>query len=289
MKTLIIGLGYIGTELADHLLTDGHEVVGLRRGHSEGPAPKQTDIEIRTGDISNPEGYANIEEEFDWVIHCASSSRGGMDAYRAVFDTGTTLLCEWLRRHRPQRFLFTSSTSVYPQTDGGVVNENSPASGAGETGRILAAAESAFLHAADEDMRTTILRVAGIYGPERGHLFLKYLKNEATITGDPNRYLNQIHRDDVVGAIAHLLSSETAPNVLNVADNEAVRQQAFFQWLSEQLGKPMPTHNQDPGKRKRAVTDKQVANNRLTDEVRYQLKFPTFREGYRSEIERLGL
>lgn len=289
MKTLIIGLGYIGTELADHLAAKGHEVVGLRRGQSEGPAPKQTDIEIRTGDISNPEGYANIEEHFDWVIHCASSSRGGMDAYRAVFDTGTTLLCEWLRRHRPQRFLFTSSTSVYPQTDGGVVNENSPASGAGATGRILAAAESAFLHAAGEDMRTTILRVAGIYGPERGHLFLKYLKDEATITGDPNRYLNQIHRNDVVGAIAHLLSSETAPNVLNVADNEAVRQQVFFQWLSEQLGKPMPSHNPDPGKRKRAVTDKQVANTRLIDEVRYQLKFPTFREGYRSEIERLGL
>jgi len=289
MKVLIIGLGYVGTILADRLAADGHQVTGLRRGRSEGPTPEHEDVEIRTGDISSPDGYANIKKTFDWVIHCASSSRGGMGGYRAVFETGTSLLSEWLRRHRPQRFVFTSSTSVYAQTDGSVVDELSPANGAGETGRILAAAERAFLEIAGDATCSTILRVAGIYGPERGHLFLKFLKDEAIITGDPDRYLNQIHRDDVVGAIAHILAAESPPSVVNIADNEPVKQVDFFQWLSEQLGKPMPPKNPDPGKRKRSITDKQVDNKRMLRELKYQLKFPSFRDGYGSEIERLGL
>ena len=284
MKVLIIGLGYVGTALAGKLLADGHQVVGLRRGVSDGPSPVNGDVDIREGDISSVDGFGRIQESFDWVVHCASSSRGGMDAYRAVFEDGTANLCGWLNRWRPSRFVFTSSTSVYPQVEGAQVDEDSPAAGAGETGRILAAAESAFL----EQPQSTMLRLAGIYGPDRGHLFLKYLNDEAQITGDPNRYLNQIHCGDVVAAIRHVLQLGSPPERLNVADNEPVKQVDFFKWLSERLGKDMPSANLDPGKRKRAMTNKRVSNRRLLA-TGFELKYPTFREGYKSEIMRLGL
>lgn len=284
-RTLILGLGYVGTALAEELAAAGHSVVGIRRGISdEGDAP--AGVEVRHGDIADASFWDQLAESFDWVVHCASSSRGGIDAYREVFEKGSLLLAEWLRRRPPARFVFTSSTSVYAQTDGSLVDENSPAEGAGETGRILRAAEEAFLAAVDQ---AKILRIAGIYGPGRGHLFLKYLADEAQMTGDPQRWLNQVHRDDVVGALLAILQHDSPPPMTIVADDEPVTQLDFFTWLSERLNKPLPPQAEAPTKRKRALTNKRVANSLLRQSIGYELRFPTFRDGYLDEMKRRGL
>jgi len=47
------------------------------------------------------------------VVHCASSGRGGVEQYRAVYLEGARALSELLA---PRVFVFTSSTSVYAQT-----------------------------------------------------------------------------------------------------------------------------------------------------------------------------
>lgn len=288
MKTLILGLGYVGTELAERLVRAGHSVVGVRRS-AEGEQPLDARIEVREGDITKPDFWEELDGGFDWVVNCASSSRGGMEAYRAVFEGGARLLADWLAKHPPNRFVFTSSTSVYAQTDGSEVSEGSPAEGAGETGRILRAAEDAFQTSLTRPGQACVLRVAGIYGPDRGHLFLKYLRDEAQITGSPDRWLNQVHRDDVAGAIHHLLAADEVPAMVNVADDEPVGQGTFFQWLAARLGKPMPPVGETVKKRKRTATNKRVANRLLRDVVGYHLQYPTYREGYLAEMERLGL
>ena len=66
---------------------------------------------------------------------------------------------------RPGRFVFCSSTSVYGQTDGACVTEESPATPGRETGCILRETEDLVLQ------RTgTVARLAGIYGPGRSVL-----------------------------------------------------------------------------------------------------------------------
>ncbi len=134
-----------------------------------------------------------------------------------------------------------------------------------------------------------ILRVAGIYGPERGHLFLQYLKNEARIPGQGERIINMIHLDDVVGVIIAALKNGRAGEIYNAVDDEPVAQIHFFRWLSETLGKWMPpfaTPGEEP-ERKRALTNKKVQNRRLKMELGYQFKYPNFRKGYTAEILRL--
>ena len=74
--------------------------------------------------------------------------------------------------------------------------------------------------------------------------------------------------------------------VYNVVDDEPVTQFTFFQWLADQLGRPMPPSVLTPPDlaRKRGAGSKRVANTRLREELRYSLKFPTFRDGYLPEI-----
>ena len=63
-----------------------------------------------------------------------------------------------------------------------------------------------------------MLRVAGIYGPERGFLFQQFVKGEAVLSDGGNRWLNMVHRDDVISAI--LTAMELEPGIYNVADEE---------------------------------------------------------------------
>lgn len=285
MKTLILGLGYIGTALAETLARSGHVVHGVRRDPSPDSSLADAGVKLLGGDVTRPDGLAAVDRNYDWVVNCVSSSRGGLDAYRATFLDGARHLRAWLEDVRPSRYVFTSSSSVYDQTDGSVVSEDTPAVGAGETGKILVAAERDYLAAANERTDVSVLRIAGIYGPDRGFLFQKFLRDEATITGDPDRWLNQVHRDDVVRAITTVLAADEPPAVLNVADCEPVTQIGFYRWLADRVGKPLPPVAPVPATRKRAVTNKRVSNRRLLELLSEPMIYPTFREGYEAELK----
>jgi nucleoside-diphosphate-sugar epimerase len=214
-----------------------------------------------------------------------------VDEYRRVYLEGTRNLLAWLQTAPPSKYVYTSSTGVYGQTDGSQVKETHPTDPATDTGRVLVETERLLLAAsAERAFPAVVLRVAGIYGPDRGHYLKQYLTDQARIPGDGLRFLNMIHVDDVVGAIATALRSGRPGEIYNVVDNEPVALIHFFRWLSETLGKNMPPFvpESDAGEdRKRGLTNKKVQNRRLTMELGYRFKYPTFRQGYSAEIQRL--
>ena len=240
-------------------------------------------------DITRRADLEKIPGTFDWVINTVSSTKGGVEEYRAVYLEATRQLIESFSARPPQKYLYTSSTSVYGQMDGSWVTEESPTEPAGETSRVLVETERLLMQAAQEkNFPAVILRVAGIYGPERGHLFQQYLRGEARLAGDGSRLINMIHRDDVVRAILAALEHGRAGRFYNVADDEPVTQCEFFTWLSGQLAGPMPppASAEEDARRKRGLTQKRVSNRRLREELRCELIHPTFRQGYAAEIAR---
>jgi len=290
MRVLIVGCGYVGLPLGAELVKQGHEVFGLRRGLGGGADFKSAGIKPLAADITKAEQLAQLPGGYDWVVNCVSASGGGEEEYREVYLQGTRNLIEWLGAAPPKKFVYTSSTSVYGQNDGSLVKENSSTEPAVETGKILVETERVLLAAARErKFPAVILRLAGIYGPDRGHWLKLYMKNEARIEGNGARILNMIHRDDVVGAIIAALKNGRAGEVYNAVDDEPVSQLGFFQWLSGPLGKELPPSAPEDVEavRKRGVTNKKVSNRRLKMELGYQFKYPTFRQGYTAELLRL--
>jgi nucleoside-diphosphate-sugar epimerase len=289
MRILIVGCGYVGVPLGAELVRLGHEVFGLRRNASAENELKAAGIRPLIADATKLEELEKLPREFDWVVHCIAAG-GDAENYRAVYLQSTRNLIEWLSAVPPKKFIYTSSTSVYGQNDGSAVKESSPTEPISETSKILLQTEKVLLDAASrKKFPAVILRVAGIYGPDRGHRFKQFLKNEATIEGDGSRFLNMIHRDDLVGGIIAALKSGRAGEIYNAVDDEPVSQRTFFEWLAGTLGKyPPPSVPENfIEDRKRGVTNKRVSNRRLKMELGYQFKHSNFRIGYSAELLRL--
>jgi nucleoside-diphosphate-sugar epimerase len=289
MRVLIVGCGYVGVPLGAELIRLGHEVFGLRRNPAAESELKAAGIQLLIGDVTRPELLATLPRDFDWVINCVAAG-GNAENYREVYLQGTCNLIEWLVANPPKKFVYTSSTSVYAQNDGSQVKESSPTEPLAETSKILVETEKILLAAvAARKFPAVILRVAGIYGPERGHWFKQFMQDTAHIEGDGSRYLNMIHRDDLVGCLIAALKNGRAGETYNVVDDEPVSQLHFFQWLAQAVDKPLPPSGPEnpDAMRRRGVTNKRVLNRKLKMELGHQFKYPTFRQGYSAELLRL--
>ncbi len=294
MRVLILGCGYLGVRLGRLLVERGSQVLGMRREISGAEDLLREGIEPVVGDVTEAATLGRINGPFDWLINAVSSSKGGAETYRKVYLEGNVTLMDWMgaRGLKSTRYLQVSSTSVYAQTDGGWVNEESPAEGASETSRILAQSENLVLEASRSwGVPAIVVRAAGIYGPGRGQLFLKHLQGRAAMALGGLQWINMIHVDDLAAACVAVLEKGRVGEVYNAVDNEPVQHKDFFGWLGSRLGLPVPPFADDEtlSGRKRGATQKRVSNEKLRATTRMGFLYPTFREGYEREIRRLGL
>ncbi len=290
MKVLIAGCGYVGIPLGSALTKGGHEVFACNRTNALQAEIEKEGIHFLSGDVSNRSSLEKLPAPFDWVVDLVSAGGGGAVEYRQTYLEGAKNLIDWLKSAPPRKFVFTSSTAVYGQDDGSQVKEESPTDPASETGRILVETERVLMEAFQTlKFPSIILRVAGIYGPDRGYWLRQFLQNQAVIEGNGERCVNMIHRDDLVQIIMAALQSGRPGQVYNAVDDEPVSQMHLLRWLSDATGKPMPPFSpvSQASARSRLVTHKRVLNRRMKMELGIQLKYPNFRQGLTAEIQRL--
>lgn len=256
---LIVGAGFLGTEIARQALPFFHLTTTTKSGGDD-------HLPCDLGDPQSVAHLAKILPAPDFVIHCASSGRGGPEAYRQVFLDGT----QHLRQTFPNaHLLFTSSTSVYHQTEGETVDESSPTDPIRETSQILLDAEKIVL-----DSGGTVARLAGLYGPDRSVILRKFLDGTAVIEEDGRRILNQIHVADAASALLHLINLQ-APGLFNLADSTPLSQLECYQQLAQHFNRPLPPHGPKNTSRKRAWTHKKVLNTKLLATA-WHPQFPSF-------------
>jgi nucleoside-diphosphate-sugar epimerase len=269
-NVLVVGCGYVGLPLARRLLAGGYQVSGLTASRESAELLKAESFAVYPIDISTAAAFSRLpQRQFNVVIHCASSGRGGVESYRAVFLEGTRNLLSSLDFGH---LLITSSTSVYAQTDGSQVSEDSPATPERETGRILLSAENLVL-----EHGGTVLRLAGLYGPGRCVPLKKLLAGTALLEGQGKRVMNSLHLADAVSALA-FLSDARPGGIFNVADNQPVIQREWFEWVCNVLGTKLPTAGPRDLTRKRGWTSKRVSNVKLRA-LGWEPQYPSFREG----------
>ena len=293
MRILIAGCGYVGEATADLFHGEGWEVEGWTASPESAERLKAKPYAVRS--VNLLDAHAVVAKTpgapFDAVIHCASSRGGGPEGYRRIYLQGAQQLAAAF----PDGLLvFTSSTSVYAQTDGEWVTEQSAAEPERETGRILREAEELVLGHGG-----IVARLAGIYGPGRSALLRKFLAGEAVIDPNADRFSNQVHRDDIAAALLLLVRRYVrAPRlqnsylrIFNVADGNPRSIRECYEWLARRLDRPAPPTTPVAVARKRGNSNKRVSSAKL-QALGWTPRYPDFAtamgESILPDLERCG-
>jgi nucleoside-diphosphate-sugar epimerase len=298
MRVVVVGCGYVGLELAAQLAERGHAVTGVRRSDAGLDAVEAVGerivgdgaVDAVRADATDPASLEGLPAA-DAVVFAASSGGRGADAAREVYVDGLRNVVEAYaaRSSPPDRLVYTSSTGVYGDHDGEWVDEETSIDPITEKTQVLAEAERIALETADEaGIDGTVVRFAGLYGPDRYRL-TRYVEGPVTAG-----YLNMVHRDDAAGAIRHLLATDRARGEpVVVVDDEPVDKHAFADWLADACGVPRPAKRSKAERiaagdlsaaaERRIRTSKRCSNDRLRA-LGYEFAYPTFREGYRDAV-----
>ena len=255
-RILIAGCGYVGQAAADLFHAASWAVEGWTGSARSAASLSAKPYVVRNVDISQTAQVAECVGSFDAMIHCASSRGGDAETYRRIYLDGTHNL---IKRFPGAKLLFTSSTSMYAQRDGSWVTEDSEAKPMRETGRVLLEAERLVL-----DRGGIVVRLAGIYGPGRSALLSKFLGGTAVIDPQNDRFVNQVHRDDIAAALVLLVNqAEMGTQIFNVVDDQPILQSECCRWLAQRLNRPLPPIGASEQQRKRGDSNKRVSNAKL--------------------------
>ncbi|SHI83860.1 Nucleoside-diphosphate-sugar epimerase [Rubritalea squalenifaciens DSM 18772] len=272
---LLVGNGFVGKVAADLFRDYGWKVTTVSRsGNAD-----------EVADVSNPESLRALKERIEiptHLLHCASAGGGGVDSYRFVYLNGCKNLVE-IFSGLP--LLFTSSTSVYGQTDGSVVTEESPAEPGRETGDLLREAEQVVL-----DAGGIVVRLAGVYGNGRSYLLKRFLTGEAVMEEDGNRWMNHTHHQDAASGCYHLLAAgtEVYGKIFNLCDSRPMRQRQVYSYLADHFDRPMPPSGPRNTNLKRGWSDKAVCNGRML-KLGWKPKYPCFLDAVDEVAKSLGV
>lgn len=271
-KLLIAGCGYVGIETARLAVLEGLQVTGLRRSEASLPEGAQ----LLRADLASGEGLDRLPSDVDAVIYAVAAGAHDALEYEKAYVRGVRNLLAALERCGAplQRFLFVSSTGVYAEEQGGWVDECSLLTEEKFNGKLVADGERL---AATLGRRAVAVRFGGIYGPGRERFIREVQGKRVTIDPNVRSYTNRIHRDDCARVLLHLLKLPAPEAVYNGVDDEPADRNDVCTWLADRLGvslESVPQCANPP-----ILQGKRCRNLRLR-ESGFQLRYPTFREGF---------
>jgi nucleoside-diphosphate-sugar epimerase len=276
MKIAILGCGYVGAEFARQAKAAGHDILGVVRSEASRDKLRGEGITAEAFDLHAGD-WALLPKQFDAVVYAASTGGGGPEAYALAYDVGVKRALVWARAVGAQAFVFTSSTGVYRQDDGRIVDEESMVGGAPTADAILGG-ERAVLSSGFAKAR--VLRFGGLYGPGRHHMVDQLRRGDHVIGGRVDHYINYLHRDDAASSLlAAVVAGPAGARVYNVGDGHPVTKESLARWIAERLGQPAPVFDPNApagprvAKGGRTQPSRIVATGRIRSELGWRPAF----------------
>jgi UDP-glucuronate 4-epimerase len=257
------GAGFIGSHLVERLLQDGREVVvldnfdafydsAIKRRNLQ-IAGEHRSFHLKEGDIRDRSAVETLfaTHKFDTVIHLAA--RAGVrpsiedpELYTSVNLEGTTCLLEACRRHKVERFIFGSSSSVYGNNrktpfaeDDPVDHPISPYAATKKAGEVLCHAHHHLF-----GMKIACLRFFTVYGPRQRpemaiHKFTGQIAAGEKLQqfGDGSSARDYTYVDDIVGGIVAAMERVESYHVWNLGGSDTVTLSRLIEMIGKRLNR----------------------------------------------------
>ncbi len=235
MNIAIIGCGYVGCAVAQLWQQKMTFMVTATTTTPERVSTLQSvaqKVVVTQG--NDREKLKSVLQNQDIVL--LSIGAKGSNLYEDTYlNTAKTLVEIFQDTPSVKQVIYTGSYSVYGDHNGAVVDEETLATPSHDHGKILKATEDILLGASSEKLRVCILRLGGIYGPNRELIKIFSRVPGTTRPGNGEDVANWIHLDDIVGAIEFARLNHLQ-GIYNLVDDAGLTS-------GELLDKLMETHN----------------------------------------------
>lgn len=290
-RLLIVGCGDVGQRVASILnanksvqaqplrvlaLTSSAERVAPFRGQGIVPL---------VGNLDNKASFQRLAGLATYVLHLAPPPSEGWTDPRTLALTRAFRL-----RTAPSAFIYGSTSGVYGNLAGGQAKETLPTAArtTRATRRVAAEQTVRFLGRSSINasfIRTSILRIPGIYAPNRegGTPKDRLLKGTPVLAAKDDVYTNHIHADDLARACLAALWRGKAQRVYNVNDDSRMKMGDYFDFAADLYNLPRPprvprstAQDQLPLMLLSFMSEsRQMDNSRLKRELKFKLRYPT--------------
>ena len=287
-RILVVGCGDVGLRVA-RAVSRGPRLLALTSSPDRIASLRAAGITPITGNLDRPRTLARLAGLAQRVVHLAPPAAEESGAWWRDRRTGALLRALRLRTP-PAAFVYASTTGVYGDCEGAKVAETRavhPRTPRAQ--RRVDAERQVRVFGRAAQVRTSILRIPGIYAPDRvgGTPRERLLKGTPVLQPQDDVHTNHIHADDLARAIVAALWRGRGQRVYNASDDSELKMGDYFDLAADLYGLPRP-----PRVERGAAQDqlplvllsfmsesRRLDNTRLKDELRLRLRYPTVREG----------
>lgn len=287
-RLLIIGCGDVGLRVAK--AQHGVRLLALTSSAERRAELRALGITPLLGNLDEPRSLRRLAGLGTRVLHLAPPPTASEETPRWWLDPRTTALVQALRRRGlPQSLVYASTSGVYGDCGGAWVDESRPPSA--HTGRAMRRvnAERTLRFAGRQGLRASILRIPGIYAPDRagGTPRARLLRGTPVLRREDDVYTNHIHADDLARACQAALWRGSAQRVYNVADASVMHMGDYFDFAADLYGLPRPprvSRSQAQGELPLTLLSfmgesRRLRTTRMQRELRIALRYPTVEQG----------
>lgn len=259
----ILGCGWLGFPLGQHLLERGHRVKGSTTDAQKLDVLEEAGIEAYLLELDPLPGGDEAGDFFDADVLFLNipPPRAAADP-RTFHRRQVEAVLHRMRAASVDFVVYASSTSVYPSRNEVVEEEDAEA--ATDRGALLLEAEQTLQHASHVD--ATILRFSGLYGYDRHPA--RYLAGKKKVENG-EAPVNLIHRDDCIGVVTTVIEQEVRREVFNVTSDEHPKRRVLYETVARR-------HDLDPpsfvGEAPKPY--KIVSNRKLKEVLKYTFQYP---------------
>lgn len=240
-RVLIVGCGDVGTRVA-RMLGGRVRVLALTSSPQRKPRLRELGITPLDGNLDAPASLGRLAGLGTQVIHLAPpESDLGSDWWR---DPRTLALTRVLRRRvPPASFVYASTSGVYGDCGGERVDETRAVNPRTPRAQRRVDAERIVRHfGRAAHVRTSILRIPGIYAPDRegGTPRERLLRGTPVLQAQDDVYTNHIHADDLARAVLAAMWRGRPQRIYNASDDTELKMGDYFDLAADLYGLPRP-------------------------------------------------
>ena len=283
-RVLIVGCGDVGLRVAQ-ALSGRVRLLALTSTADRTHALRARGITPLLGNLDTPASLRRLAGLATRVIHLAPPPGEGWG------DPRTLALTRVLRlRCLPVALVYGSTSGVYGDCQGRVAIETRAAHAYTPRAirRIYAESVIRFFGRA-AGVRSSILRIPGIYAPDRegGTPHPRLLKGTPVLRAEDDVYTNHIHADDLARACIAALWRGQPQRIYNVNDDTCLKMGDYFDLAADLYGLPRPPRvARDSAQEKLSLMllsfmseSRRMDNTRLKRELNLKLRYPTVAQG----------